>query len=246
MSKERSRLKTLLLQIRHDEQVKKEEHDSFIKYSGLMPQQIDVLNVYENPDFNLNAVDDYDALFVGGTSNANVLEPQKYSFVSQCQDMMKYCLDKNIPVFASCFGFQLAVLALNGEIIHKEKDFEMGILPMKLSPAAIEDTLYKDTPNNFKAITVHQQLALKAPPQSTLLAYTDQCCHSFKVKERLFWAFQFHPEVDKQVLIDRLTLYKNKYTNDDGHLARILSNAQETPESNLLVQKFVDRVLLKM
>jgi GMP synthase (glutamine-hydrolysing) len=89
-------------------------------------------------------------------------------------------------------------------------------------------------------------LALSEPPHSTLLASTDQCCHSFKVIDRLFWAFQFHPEVDKQVLIDRLTLYKKKYTNDDGHLAAILANAHETPESNKLVRKFVDRVLLQI
>lgn len=244
MPKQKSQLKTLLLQIRHDEQVKKEEHDSFIKYSGLQKEQIDILNVYDTPDFNLNIVDKYDALFVGGTSNANVLKPEKYPFVHQCQDMMNYCLDKDIPVFASCFGFQLAVLVLGGEVIHKDKDFEMGILPMKLSPAASEDTLYNDTPDNFKAITVHQQLALKEPAGCTLLVYTDACCHSFKVKDKPFWAFQFHPEVDKQVLIDRLTLYKKKYTNDDGHLASILANAQETPESNKLVSKFVERVLL--
>lgn len=244
MSREISHLKTLLLQIRHDEQVKKEEHDSFIKYSGLRRDQIDVLNVYEKPDFDLNEVDDYDALFVGGTSNANVLEPEKYPFIHHCQDMMKYCLDKDIPVFASCFGFQLAVVALNGEILHKDKDFEMGILSMQVGPAAKEDKLYKDTPNNFKAITVHQQLALNEPPDSTLLVYTNECCHSFKVNGRLFWAFQFHPEVDKQVLIDRLTLYKKKYTNDDGHLSSVLANAEETPESNKLVRKFVNRVLL--
>ena len=128
----------------------------------------------------------------------------------------------------------------------KDRDFEMGILSMQLSSAAQTDTLFKDTPNNFKAITVHQQLALSEPPDTTLLAFTDQCCHSFKVDNRLFWAFQFHPEVDKQVLIDRLTLYKKKYTNDDGHLAAILANAQETPESNKLVSKFVDRVLLQI
>ena len=243
MPKQKSQLETLLLQIRHDEQVKKEEHDSFITYSGLSKDQIDVLNVYENPGFSLNVIDKYNALFVGGTSNANVLEPEKYSFVHQCQDMMNYCLDKDIPVFASCFGFQLAVLALAGEILQQDKDFEMGILPMKLSPAAQEDTLYKDTPDNFKAITVHQQLALNEPSGCTLLAYTDACCHSFKVNGKPFWAFQFHPEVDKQVLVDRLTLYKKKYTNDDGHLASILANAEETPESNKLVRKFVERVL---
>lgn len=246
MLKERSRLKILLLQIRHEANVKKEEHESFLKHARLQKSQIDVLNVYDNPDFDLKAINDYDALFVGGTSNANVLMPQKYPFVAKCQDLMNYCLDKSIPVFASCFGFQLAVKALGGEILNKEKGFEMGILAMSLSKHALSDTLYHDTPDQFLAITVHQQYAQKEPSGSVLLAYTESCCHSFKVKDRPFWAFQFHPEVDKQILIDRLTIYKKKYTDDDTHLESILNTARETPESNKLLAKFVDRVLVQM
>jgi len=56
---------------------------------------------------------------------------------------------------------------------------------------------------------------------------------------------QFHPEVDLQTLIDRLTLFKEKYTDGDGHLQEVLDSAQETPESNNLLRKFVDRVLLE-
>ncbi|WP_210396635.1 hypothetical protein [Motiliproteus sediminis] len=57
-------------------------------------------------------------------------------------------------------------------------------------------------------------------------------------------ATYWHPEVDKQVLIDRLTLFRAKYTDGDGHLQQILDAAVETPESNHLLRKFVDRVLL--
>jgi GMP synthase (glutamine-hydrolysing) len=238
-------IKTLLLQIRHEKQVKVEEHQSFLRYTKLHKKQMDVLNVYENPGFKFNIVDGYDAVFVGGTSNADVLQPDKYPFVPKCQDLMKYCLDRDMPVFASCFGFQLAIKALGGEILHKEIDFEMGVLSIRLSKNAITDPLFRDTANNFNAISVHRQYALKEPDGCTLLAYTNECCHSFKVKDKPFWAFQFHPEADKKVLIERLTLYRNKYTKDDSHLLNILKNAQETPESNKLLKKFVDRIILK-
>ena len=75
------------------------------------------------------------------------------------------------------------------------------------------------------------------------MAYTAPCCHAFKVDGKRFWACQFHPEVDRATLVARLTIYKDSYTDGDDHLGDILASAQETPESNDLMRKFVERVL---
>jgi len=53
------------------------------------------------------------------------------------------------------------------------------------------------------------------------------------VKESFNGAFCYSP-----------IILKEKYTDGDGHLQEVLDNAQETPESNNLLKKFVDRVLL--
>ena len=45
------------------------------------------------------------------------------------------------------------------------------------------------------------------------------------------------------MLVSRLTTYKAAYTDGDDHLQQVLDNAVETPESNALMRKFVDRVL---
>ncbi|UTW03555.1 gamma-glutamyl-gamma-aminobutyrate hydrolase family protein [Amphritea atlantica] len=242
--KTREQLKILLLQIRDGEQVRREEHDSFAAYCGVTPTQIDILNVFDTPDFPATAADDYDALLVGGASEADVLKPEQFSFIEGCQRLIKHCGDTGKPVFASCFGFQLAILALGGEILHKDVGFEMGTIPVSLADAAADDQLYHDTPDGFFAISVHRQYAQSLPSECLLLAYTDQCIHSFKLKGKPFWAFQFHPEVDKATLIERLTFYKSHYTEGDGQLEQVLNSAVETPESNILVRKFVDRVLL--
>ena len=42
-------------------------------------------------------------------------------------DLFDVCLDRGQPVFASCFGFQAAVVGLGGTLIRDETDFEMGI-----------------------------------------------------------------------------------------------------------------------
>jgi GMP synthase (glutamine-hydrolysing) len=99
-------------------------------------------------------------------------------------------------------------------------------------------------PHEFAAVAVHQERAPELPATCELLAETAACPHAFKVHEKRFWAFQFHPEVDRRILVERLTYYKDKYTDGDGHLQAVLDNALETPESNALVRKFVERVLL--
>ena len=233
----------LLMQSRNDPRVRQEEHESFARHSGLAPSQIDILNVFDTPRFSADEVKGYDALFVGGASEASVLEPDKCQFLDSGKRMLRYCADRDVPVFASCFGFQLAVMAFHGEVVHDGKDFEQGSLPITLTMEAETDPLFHDTPNPFLAVSIHKQKALRAPIGFETLAYTDVCCHAFRIPNKPFWAFQFHPEVDRDTLIERLTIYQSQYTKDPGHLQSILNTVQDTPESNSLLRKFVDRVL---
>ena len=244
-TKDRSELKILLLQIRESEQVKKEELESFARYSRLDVAQFDVLNVFEKPEFSSEIARGYDALFVGGASEANVMEPETYTFVPFAERLLLQCIEDELPVFASCFGFQLAAQALGRTIIDDKENYEMGTIPILLRDQAVSDPIFRGVSNGFLAVSVHQQKATSPPDGCIELAYTDICCHAFRVKDKPFWAFQFHPEVDLDILIERLTYYKEKYTDDDGHLAEVLQNARPTPESNHLIGAFVDRVLLE-
>jgi GMP synthase (glutamine-hydrolysing) len=240
----KEQLKILLLQIRDQQRVREEEFASFVAYSGLAPEQIDILNVFDTPHFSNEALANYDSVFVGGASEASVLEPDRYPFVESSIRLLQHCLAIDMPVFASCFGFQLAVLALGGEIVRDTADFEMGTIPIRLTKLAAGDVLFHDTPDGFPAVSVHKERAAALPANCELLAYTESCAHAFRVKGKSFWAFQFHPEVDRATLVERLTIYKAHYTDGDEHLDAILAAAVETPESNALVRKFTERVLV--
>ena len=61
--KKKEGLKVLLLQIRRDQQVRREEHESFCDYSGLAKPQVDIHNVFDKPHFEPNIVDGYAAGF---------------------------------------------------------------------------------------------------------------------------------------------------------------------------------------
>ena len=238
-----SRMRLLLLQIRRNPQVRREEYESFVRYCRIDFDELDTLNVFEQSRFGSEVLDGYDALLVGGASEASVLEPAEYPFVPNCINLLNHCIEVEFPVFASCFGFQLAVLALGGEIIRDATDFEMGSLPISLRPAAADDPLFHGVPNGFHAIAVHRERSVNCPPNATELAFTEHCCHAFRVNNRPFWACQFHPEVDRATLVKRLTIYKDAYTDGDDHLNEIIANTEETPEANDLMRKFIEKVV---
>tara|TARA_B100000214_G_scaffold244184_1_gene179061 strand:+ start:256 stop:984 length:729 start_codon:yes stop_codon:yes gene_type:complete len=241
---QRKDLRILLLQIRDDANVRKEELESFAKYSELDVAQIDVLNVFDTPKFSTDVLNGYNALYVGGASEANVLEPNKYEFVDYCIQLIRYAGDVGLPTFASCFGFQLAVLAFDGTILSKDTDYEMGSIPIRLTNLAEIDPVFKGTSDNFPALSIHRQYAIELPPNLDLLAYTDQCLHSFKLRNKPLWAFQFHPEVDRATVFKRLAIYKEAYTSSEEEFQTVLDSLVETPESHNLMLNFVNRVLL--
>ena len=148
-------------------------------------------NVFDNPHFSVNILNGFDALFIGGASEASVLEPENYSFLDDSFQLIRDCIELEIPVFASCFGFQLAILALGGKIVRNKVDFEMGTLPISLEKEALKDPVYKGIQNPFYAVSVHQESAHSLPENCYSLAYTDFCIHSFRVDAKPFGPSSF-------------------------------------------------------
>ncbi len=234
------------MQIRNDVITCAEELREFVCHSGLKAAQFKTLNVFEQPDFSSSCLEGYDALFVGGSSDASVLDPQAYPFVEPAKALLSYCVDHSVPVFASCFGFQLVVEALGGKVIADPDRMEMGIYPIRLTLAAQADLLFHDSPDGFLAVSGHKERAVDLPAGVTLLAFTERCpYHAIKIEGKPFYGFQFHPEVDHHDLEARISRYQDRYLQTDGHLQEILSNLYPTPEANLLLRKFVDRILLR-
>jgi len=246
MPKDRSQLKILLMQIRDDADTRQEEFDEFVRYGELQPEQITVLDVFKASSFEPDCLDGFDALFIGGSSDASVTQPEKYPFVESAKRLVVHCLDRNIPVFASCFGFQLAIAALGGTIIVDQANLEMGTYQLWLTDAAKDDRLFHDVPNGFWAVSGHKERAIDLPEGAILLAYSDRCpYHAFKVRDKPFYGFQFHPEVDSPDMAKRISRYHSRYLDDSSTLNNILQSLQRTPIANQLIKKFVDRVLLE-
>lgn len=241
----RHSLRILLLQARQDLPTQQEELGEFSRYSGLRPEQFTILNGFDQAEFSPTVIQGHHALFIGGSSDASVLKPDLYPFVPPAQALILDCLEQRIPVFASCFGFQLAVEALGGRVILDREHMEMGTYPIYLTPNAAADPLCQTLPLEFLAISGHQERALSLPPQAIHLAYSQLCpYHGFTLPGQPFYAFQFHPEVDRTDLIARISRYCDRYFENPDAWQELVHSTQETPIANQLIGAFVDRILL--
>lgn len=242
----RDSLRILLLQARHDIPTQQEELAEFVRYSGLRPEQFTVLNGCDQAEFAPTVIQGHQGLFIGGSSDASVLKPDLYPFVAPAQALILHCLEHCIPVFASCFGFQLAVEALGGKVILDRQNMEMGTYPIYLTPQAQADPLCQTFPTEFLAISGHQERAALLPPQAIHLAYSQRCpYHGFTLPGQPFYAFQFHPEVNRADLIARISRYCDRYFEQPESLEDLANSTQDTPIANQLIAAFVDTILLK-
>ena len=91
-------------------------------------------------------------------------------------------------------------------------------------------------------------MAYRAPAiENILRQHAEQAAFLWTVYDYNLLNPEENEEMDEERmarLVERLTFYKEKYTDDDGHLDAVLESAVETPESNGLVRNFVDRVLV--
>ncbi|BAC08200.1 type 1 glutamine amidotransferase [Thermosynechococcus vestitus] len=237
-------LRILLLQARGDRVTQQEELAEFIRLSGLAAEQFTVLNGFACDDFTADCIQGFDALFIGGSSDATVLKPDRYRFVPPAMDLILACIEQEIPVLASCFGFQLAVQALGAQVIVDREAMEMGTYPLYLTPAGVTDPLFAGFPNPFLAISGHQERALTLPAGATLLAYSELCpYHAFRLEGKPFYAFQFHPEVDDRDLLARIRRYCDRYQLSTADLEQLKQTARPTPYANQLIRRFVAVVL---
>ena len=246
--KSKNDLKILLMQVRRDDETIQEELDEFVRYSGLSAEQFTQWNLFEKTNFDHSVLDGFDALFIGGSSDATVLDPEGYPFLDDLFKLLQYALEHNFPVLASCYGFEAAVAGLGGTIIEDEEYMEAGIFDLSLTPDGHRDRLFHDIPTPFAAVSGHKERAQTLPLGAINLVYSPMCpYHAFTFPGKPFYGFQFHPEIDRDDLVARLIRYGDRYVKDKDVFDKLISEAKaasDTPHSNSLVEQFVNRIIL--
>jgi len=233
--------------MRKDKAVLEEERREFVSLGSL--KDAEVLDCFDTPDFSADRAQDFDAVFIGGMSDdpsdSVELTVDIFPFIDNLKQLIQYCVDHSIPTFASCGGFQIAAEVIGGEVIVDKEHKEMGCYELTLTGGYEDDPLLYDFPEKFMMISGHNKRVKNLPETCELLGKSELCpVHIFRIKDKPFYAFQFHPEITPKDFYQRVEPYWKKYfaTREDfEETARQLEYAHL---SNTLIQKFVDRIVL--
>jgi len=171
---------------------------------------LDVINAAD-PDWSIpegRDFADYDGFVVTGSS----LHAYDREFAVTNQiEVLKMAANAGLPIFGSCWGLQIAVIAAGGEVKYSPNGREVGIA-RKISPteAGRSHPLLDGKGAAFDAPCIHYDEVSRLPANAKLLASN---AHSIvqaavvPLGSTEVWAVQYHPEFDLDQLVQLYTLY---------------------------------------
>ncbi|MDX1665792.1 MAG: hypothetical protein R3350_01110 [Saprospiraceae bacterium] len=245
MTKRRSSLRVLLLQMRMDRNMLSAERQGFLKFSGLEDHQLESLDLFRQPEFSPELIHAYDAVFIGGISDdpsqSLQLPPAQFPFINNLKAMIRLILECKKPAFLSCGGFMIASRLMGARVVIDPEMQEMGIYDIKLTKEGKADPIFRGFPPSFKAVSGHQKSTLEAPAGCSRLAFSDRCpVQAFRHNSFLFYAFQFHPEIETRALKSRVEAYREKYFDSREAYEAFINLMDDTTLANTLLSRFVE------
>ena len=234
----------LLLQARNlDDPAKAEERASFAQKAGI-PLSCFIPHDLLNGPPTLDQVRQYDALMIGGSGDYNVSD-RSLPYIEKTFALLRDVVAAGHPTFASCFGFQMLVEALGGEIVRDPDSMEVGTYAVTLTPAGRDDELFSYFPHVFPAQFGHKERVERLPDNVVNLASTELCAYqAIRVPGKPIWAVQFHPELSRDENRQRFERYREMYVGMVGkaEYERILARFTDSPEAEELIPRFVNMI----
>lgn len=236
--------KILLLQARvAGDPVIPEEHAIFARNAGVPAEHVTSHSLLDgSPD--PESKQSHDALMIGGSGEYFVSRENLPHF----QDTLAFLrgwIDAGRPAFASCFGFQLIVKALGGEISYLPEKMELGTYPLHLTAAGKEDPLFKRLPETFHANLGHKDQATQLPAGVIHLAGSELALYqAIRIPGKPIWATQFHPEVTHLENLGRFKRYVRLYARsmEPAALKETMDRFTPTPDTERLIPAFMELV----
>ncbi len=233
----------LVLQARlSDDPMMAHEQRCFVASTGLPAEDLTFINL---PDLvpSYSELRRHDALMVGGAGHYSVVD-ENAEFFPAAYGLLRQVVSDGFPTFASCFGFQLFVVALGGRVIHDPDNTEVGGYRLRLTEDGRRDSLLGTLPNEFVAQMGHMDRAAEMPSGIANLAASDKSpLQALRIPDRPVWATQFHPELDQQSNYERYRAYIERYDPgalDDG--ADSSYQSVPSPEVSTLLPAFLDKI----
>jgi GMP synthase (glutamine-hydrolysing) len=240
----RDEIKIAVFHIRRDADIANHEFNVVAETAKLNPDQFDRFNVFHGEKIELGELTAYSGIIIGGSGGCSVLDD--HDFIEYLHEVARYAKEQNIPFLGLCYGFQIAVQALGGTMIHDKESMEVGAMPAVIHEDGLDYPLFKGLPQQLLVPCGREDRATILPPGSVSYVKTDKCpFHHLTFPGTKFHGVQFHPELwRKDDNIVRIEFYQQKYKLTEDQFDEKVQNFQDAPRSAKVLENWVDHVVL--
>lgn len=234
-----SPLRFVLLQVRDpDDPMRDHEVQVFCRALQIDRSQLRVVSLLE-PVTSASICAGADCLLVGGAGAYSVAVETPW--LRRTLELLRDVCASHVPMFASCWGFQAVARALGGEVVHDPQHAEVGTFPVYLTEAGKRDPVFGPLGECFGAQMGHEDRVTRLPECAIRLAYSERVDNqAYRLADRPVYCTQFHPELRREDLLQRLAAYP-AYLERTGcrTAAEFAERLRDTPETESLLRRFV-------
>lgn len=202
----------LLLASRAEDGAAEEEYESYLSFGGLSAAQLHRVRMEAAPLPEID-LDRYSGIIVGGSPfNSSDPEESKSPLQLRVEKELGVLLDtvvaRDFPFLGACYG--VGTLGRHqGAVVDRRFGEAIAAVPVSLTAEGRRDPLLAGLPDTFAAFVGHKEAVAKLPAHAVNLAGSPGCpVQMFRVRTNLY-ATQFHPELDVDGLLTRISVYRN-------------------------------------
>lgn len=197
---------------------------------------------------------DYQGLVITGSSLHAY--DQEFAVTNQIA-LVAEAAEHGLPIFGSCWGLQIAVMAAGGEVAFNPRGREVGFArKILLNEAGRRHPMFAGKGRVFDAPCIHYDEVVRLPESAVLLASNEHSLVQAAVVplgRSEVWAVQYHPEFDLTQLVQLYTLYAEDmiaqgFFADEAELAdyrdKIAALAADPANAGLAWQLGIDADIL--
>jgi len=233
-------LRVLLIQARSAPRMIEQEQECFSERCRLPRDRFRILNVVEGDVPTLAHLDGIDAIIIGGAGAYSAADD--YEWTPDLLDFVRHIVDRELPLFGSCWGHQVIARALGGRVEYAPEHSELGCGSVRLTDAGLNDPLFHRFPSPFKANMGHHDRVVELPDRAVELASNTIPYQAFRIEGLPIYGTQFHSELDATRERERILVYRKHYRDalpDEETVQYVLDDLADTTEVDHLLYDFL-------
>lgn len=197
-----------MIQIREDTKLAEQEHRCFARAAKACGVVLDRINVCHQ-DLKTNRIfKEYSYIIIGGSAFS---VRDRFRQKNEINKLILKAVSFNKPLLGICFGFQLMIEALGGKVVKTAKTKEFSTKLLSVAKDAEKEKIFFKIPNRFYAQEAHKWAASKIPEKSVLIIKGAKVLYQgIKIEGKPVFGFQFHPELSRKDMLERMRYYNSK------------------------------------